>query len=96
MTPNERAEKIWDVIDDYQNTDSYLLEWKVNILPFIVAELEAVRRDALEEAAKVVEGLRCNDKGENCYPCDCGGEIPQYWMSKAIRALQLPEQKEKV
>lgn len=70
LTPDERAEKIWDFVDDYQNTDNYLNEWKGHIVPFIAAEIRAAvddaraighagcRAEAYEAAATLVESRK--------------------------------------
>lgn len=46
--------------------------------------LLSVRREALLEAAKIVESPIYKDK---CYACDCHGECPQEYYPPSLRAL---------
>jgi hypothetical protein len=61
----------------------------------IAAFAKAVRTEAFEECAKIAESWRCQDgEADPCYPCDCGGEIPQEAIPKAIRARATAERGE--
>ena len=44
-----------------------------------------VRLSQIARDAEVAEKWRCNDEDNKCYPCDCGGEVPQDAIAKAIR-----------
>jgi hypothetical protein len=47
--------------------------------------VKEIRLDERERAAKIAENWRCNDKGNKCYPCDCGNEVPQDAIAAQIR-----------
>ena len=112
MTPQERAEKIADMVaylsKQYDGTDLAIHSKQMFVAKIEEAELEAERRGqqdckmdgpcqtaflkgftaAREKAKEIAETWRCRDKGDKCYPCDCGGEVPQDAIADRIGKME--------
>lgn len=89
MTNNERAEKI--LVKGGWGETTWSNEYRKELKAFIVSHLDEAFEEGFAAAQKKAAGIalswQCRDGVGKCYPCDCGGAIPQDVIAEHIRKM---------